>query len=69
MQIVGSTYPFNQSSTSETLNNNLPVVILKEWDELNEISETKLNEWYQSHINKTNINNIFPKLTFNYWIK
>jgi len=51
------------------INNNLPVVILQNIDELNSITADKLNEWYKININKTDINNIFPKLTYNYWIK
>lgn len=51
------------------INNNLPVVILQELDELKSITKDKLNEWYEININKTDINNIFPKLTYNYWIK
>jgi len=51
------------------INNNLPVVILQDIDELKSITEDTLNEWYNIHINKTDINNIFPKLTYNYWIK
>jgi len=48
--------------------NNLPVVILKDWSELNNNLENKLNEWYIEHINKTSINNIFERLTFKYWL-
>ena len=50
------------------IKNNLPVVILNNIDELKDISVDKLNEWYEIHITKTSINNIFPKLTYNYWI-
>jgi hypothetical protein len=48
--------------------NNLPVVILKDWSELNNNLENKLSEWYTEHINKTSIDNIFERLTFNYWL-
>ena len=51
------------------INNNLPVVILQNLNELNNITQDKLNEWYKLHIDKTEINNIFPRLTYNYWIK
>lgn len=51
------------------INNNLPVVILQDLNELKNITNNKLNEWYKININKTTINNIFPKLTYNYWIK
>ena len=49
--------------------NNLPVVILKDWSELNDNLENKLQYWYKEHIDKTNIENIFVRLTFNYWLK
>jgi hypothetical protein len=48
--------------------NNLPVVILKDWSELNNNLENKLKEWYIEHINKTSIDNIFERLTFKYWL-
>ena len=51
------------------INNNLPVIILKSWNELNENLENKLNNWYKNNIDKVCIDNIFPKLTFKYWIK
>jgi hypothetical protein len=51
------------------INNNLPVVILNDWNELNNNLENKLQQWYKEHINKTNIDNIFERLTFNYWLK
>jgi len=49
-------------------NNNLPVVILKDWDELNENLEHKLQNWYKMHIDKTEIDHIFPRLTFDFWL-
>lgn len=49
--------------------NNLPVVILKDWNELNYNLENKLQDWYKEHIHKTSIENIFERLTFNYWLK
>jgi len=48
--------------------NNLPVVILQDWNELNNDLENKLNEWYDRYINITSIDNIFKRLTFNYWL-
>ena len=48
---------------------NLPVVILDDWDELNTDLENKLKIWYKKYKNKTSIENIFPKLTFDYWLK
>jgi hypothetical protein len=48
---------------------NLPVVILNDWNELNNNLEDKLNDWYKIYINKTSIDNIFPRLTFDYWLR
>ena len=50
------------------IKNNLPVVILQDWNELNDNLENKLNEWYDKYINITSIDNIFKRLTFNYWL-
>lgn len=49
--------------------NNLPVVILKDWNELNDNLDTKLSNWYTEHIDKTTMDNIYPRLTFNYWLQ
>lgn len=48
---------------------NLPVVILEDWDELNNDLENKLKRWYKKYKGRTSIKNIFPKLTFDYWLK
>jgi hypothetical protein len=49
--------------------NNLPVVILKDWSELNDLDlENKLQHWYTEHIHKTSTDNIYERLTFNYWL-
>ena len=50
------------------LDNNLPVVILNDWNELNDNIASKLEQWYRDQIDKTNIDNILPRLTFSYWI-
>ena len=50
------------------LKHNLPVVILNNWTQLNNITQNTLNKWHDEHIVKTDINNIFPKLTYNYWL-
>jgi hypothetical protein len=47
---------------------NLPVVILKEWDELNHNLPHKLKEWYKEHLPKTSMENIFERLTVSYWL-
>ena len=49
--------------------NNLPVVILKDWNELNDNLDKKLQHWYTEHIDKTTMDNIYPRLTFNYWLQ
>ena len=49
--------------------NNLPVVILKDWSELNSDLSNKLKIWREEHIKKTNVKNILPKLMFSYWIR
>ena len=49
--------------------NNLPVVILKEWSELNDNLENKLKKWYAQYSAKTAIDNILPRLTFDYWLQ
>ena len=50
------------------IKNNLPVVILNDWNELNENIEQKLTNWYLDNIYKTYIENIFPKLHYQYWL-
>ena len=52
------------------IDNNLPVVILQEWDELNESSlEEKLAQWVHEFFEKTKPENILPKFDINYWIR
>jgi hypothetical protein len=50
------------------INNNLPVVIIKDWNELNENIENKLNEWYLKYNSLTSFENIYPKYSFDYWV-
>jgi len=50
------------------IENNLPVVILQEWEELNENIEEKLKIWYDTYHPLTSVENIYPKMTFNYWL-
>jgi len=50
------------------IENNLPVVILQEWEELNENIEEKLKIWYDKYHPLTSVENIYPKMTFNYWL-
>lgn len=51
------------------VSNNLPVVIIKDWDELNHNLEDKLKKWHDEHYHKTSLENIYPKLFVNYWLK
>ena len=51
------------------IDNNLPVVILQDWEELNSDIENKLNIWETKHIQKTTIGNIYPRLMFSHWVK
>jgi len=47
----------------------LPVVILKNWAELNENLDQKLKQWYDDQIELTKPENILPKLHFEYWLQ
>lgn len=51
------------------ISNGLPVVILNDWSELlcHDLDK-KLEEWYQKYIQYTSIDNIYPKMSFDYWI-
>lgn len=60
---------FSSSLDDMFIKNELPVVILKNIDELKTINIKKLNDWYEKHNKNTNIDVIFPKLTYKYWIK
>ena len=52
------------------IDNNLPVVILQEWDELNDSKLVdKLEKWKNIHLKKTKSENILPKFNINYWLK
>jgi hypothetical protein len=47
----------------------LPVVILKDWEQLNvEKIEEQLDTWYNEHKHKTDLEHIMPRLTFSYWL-
>ena len=50
------------------IKNKLPVVILKNWAELNENLDQKLNQWYNDLIDLTKPEHILPKLQFMYWL-
>ena len=51
-----------KTSPLDDMYKDLPVVIVKDWDELNHDLEKKLNLWYQTHKNKP------TKLTFADWL-
>lgn len=51
------------------LNNNLPVVIVNDYNELNNISNEQLNIWWNNNYEKTLLDNILEKSDKRYWIK
>jgi hypothetical protein len=55
-----------KTSLLDDMYHDLPVVILKDWNELNNL-EQKLKEWYQIHIHKTSMEYIAKRLTFQHW--
>jgi hypothetical protein len=50
------------------IKNKLPVVILKNWAELNMNLDQKLKQWYIDLVDLTTLDNILPKLQFMYWL-
>lgn len=50
------------------IDNNLPVVIINEWNELNHDLENKLKVWHDKYYPMTSIENIYPKFSYTYWI-
>ena len=51
------------------IDNQLPVVILKDWNELNTNLQSKLKNWEKKLIHLTDVDIIYPKLTYGYWLK
>jgi len=51
------------------IKNKLPVVIVKNWAELNENLDQKLKQWYNDLIELTTPEIILPKLQFEYWLQ
>ena len=51
------------------IDNDLPVVILNDWEELNspDLLE-KLEKWYNQYSKWTTLEHIVPRLTFSYWL-
>ena len=50
------------------IDNELPVVLIEEWEELNENLEIKLEKWKSEYIKYTDIFTIYKKLQTNYWL-
>ena len=51
------------------INNDLPVIILKNFSELNNVTEKHLEEWYNTHKHKTEKNKILQKFAPEYWVQ
>ena len=51
------------------VSNNLPVVILHSLDDLSRLTQHDLDEWYDANVDKTKVENILPKLTYDYWLQ
>jgi len=50
------------------IKNDLPVVILQDWNELNDDIENKMARWHTEHVWKTDFKHIFMRLRMNYWL-
>ena len=50
------------------IKNDLPVIILNDWSDLNLLTENKLLKYIEENKEKRSLNNILAKLTFKYWI-
>lgn len=50
------------------INNQLPVVLIDSWDELNHNLLSKLEVWKKNYIQYTDYNHIIKRLDFNYWL-
>lgn len=51
------------------IENNLPVVIIDDWDTLNTNLPEKLKTWKEKYIEYTDIRHIYKRLQFDYWLK
>lgn len=51
------------------IENQLPVVILNDWDELFDNLSAKLEMWRQQHSRHTQLDHLLPRLQFGHWIK
>lgn len=50
------------------IKHDLPVVILQDWNELNDDIENKMARWHTEHVWKTDFKHIFMRLRMNYWL-
>ena len=70
--LLHGSIPIVKSSSLDDMytRNQLPVVILKNWDELNVKNlNTKLEKWKQTYINYTKPEHIIERFKSSYWIK
>ena len=51
------------------IDNNLPVIILQSYNDLNNINCTQLDKWWEIHSEKCFDQNIMHKLVPSYWVK
>jgi len=51
------------------IENDLPVVIIDDWDTLNDDLPNKLKQWKEQFIEFTDIRHIYERLRFEYWLK
>ena len=63
--VITFTSPLDEMFVS----NNLPVVILHSLDDLSRLTQHDLDEWYDANVDKTKVENILPKLTYDYWLQ
>ena len=51
------------------IDNNLPVIILNDWNDLNDVNlSEKLEVWKELYVKKTSPDNILPKYNIKYWL-
>jgi len=68
--LLGCIVIIKSSSLDELwIKHQLPVIIIHEWDELNDNLENKLQKWLNDYKNLTERNNILNKFTNDYWLK
>ena len=68
--LLGSIVITESSSLDDMyIKNDLPVIILKNFDELNNITEEQLEIWYNENHHKTSKEKILDKFQPRYWIK